>query len=500
MRSMQAKTNNVFSGADAVKDFLNPDSNPYIPLVELPESLNPFAKDGVRIFAKLMQMVPLMNVKSLPALNMLLEAEADGKLKNVKSLIENSSGNTVFSLAMIARLFGIERTRAIVSHEVTWGKLQLLRLFGTEIMVNEEPICPDPGDKTSGIYKAKRIGGRKGWFNPGQYENEANPRAHEKWTGAQIWEQTDGKITVFCAGLGTTGTVFGAGGYLKKKSPDLATVGVARLPNNPVPGVRTPNLLREIAFDWKSATDFTEEIGTKESFEKSVELCRAGLVAGPSSGFALAGLLNFLSKEKETGSFDRFRNTDGEVVAVFICPDSPLPYLSEYFEYLDESHFPKIENEKLLINKPDAPKKKVLRVNERPRNSSFEIEPEEAYEMIYPLSAQKTWRLLTEDKKVPVRAGVEIIDIRSRGEYLHFHLPGSKQMESYKIMEGLPKFARAWKKRKVALFCPMGVRTKIIAEALRKKGIEAYNIRGGLTEWSAKNLPRWRPDICKITP
>ncbi len=490
--------NNVFSGAHAVKDFLNPDKNPYIPLVELPASLNPFVRDGVRVFAKLMNMVPLMNVKSLPALNMLLEAEAGGKLKGVRTLIENSSGNTVFSLATIARLFGIERTKAIVSHEVTWGKLQLLQLFGTEITVNEEPICPDPGDKNSGIYKAKRIGARKGWFNPGQYENEANPRAHEKWTGSQIWEQTDGKITLFCAGLGTTGTMLGAGGYLKSKSQNVATVGVARLPNNPVPGVRTPNLLREIAFDWKSATDFTEEAGTKESFEKSLELCRSGIMAGPSSGFALAGLLSFLSKQNGSGSLNRFRNEDGEIVAVFICPDSPLPYLNEYFEYLDESHFPKIENENLLINKPDAKKRKAVRIEERPRAASFELEPEEAYEMIYSLPIQETWRRLKENKKVLTRSGIEIIDIRSRGEFLHFHLPGSNQMESYKIIENLQKLSRKWKNRKVALFCPMGVRTRIIAEALRKKGIKAYNVRGGLTEWSAKNLPRWRPDICKV--
>ena len=155
------KKNNVFSGENAVRDFLNPDNNPYVPLVELPERLNPFSRDKVRIFAKLMNMVPLMNVKSLPALNMLLEAKEKGRLDGVHSLIENSSGNTVFSLATIARLFGIEHTKAIVSHEVTWGKLQFLQLLGTEIMVNEEPICPDPSDKTSGIYKAKKIGRRK---------------------------------------------------------------------------------------------------------------------------------------------------------------------------------------------------------------------------------------------------------------------------------------------------------------------------------------------------
>ncbi len=130
---------NVWSGPHAVRDFLDPDLGMPTPLVELPDNLNPFYKDGVRIFAKLMHFLPLANVKSLPAYNMLREKELQGKLAGVRSLVENSSGNTVFSLAVIGKIFGIPHTKAIVSHEVSRGKLPLLRLFGTEILVNEEP-------------------------------------------------------------------------------------------------------------------------------------------------------------------------------------------------------------------------------------------------------------------------------------------------------------------------------------------------------------------------
>jgi cysteine synthase/rhodanese-related sulfurtransferase len=487
---------NVFSGPDAVKDFLNPDHNPPLPLVEIPEHLNPFAKDGVRIFAKLMNFLPLANVKSLPAYNMLLEKEKAGGLDGIRSLIENSSGNTVFSLAVIGRLFGISKTKAIVSHEVTWGKLQLLRFFGTEIMINEEPICPDPSDKESGIYKAKQIGEKKGWFNPGQYDNEANPRAHERWTGPQIWEQTDGKITVFCAGLGTTGTMVGTGKYLKEKSSRITMVGVARLPNNPVPGVRTPNLLREIAFDWRQATDHIEEVGTKESFEKSLELCRAGIVAGPSSGFAFQGLLQFLSQQKEQNALDALRNDNGEIVTVFICPDSPFPYIDEYFEYLDASHFPNIEHEELLINKPGERKTKIKDGEGVP--VTFDIDPLDAYEMAYALSPKEVWILLEKNGDVGLRKNVSIIDVRSFGEFVHFHLPGSERMDLYDITNNPSKLSKKWKERKVLLVCSMGIRTRAVAEFLRKKGVEAYSIRGGATEWSALNLPRWRPNICNV--
>ena len=121
-----------------------------------------------------MNFLPLANVKSLPAYNMLSEMPDNQKAK--KLIIENSSGNTVFSLAVIGRVFGIPQTKAVVSHEVSEGKLKLLRLFGAEIIVNEEPICPDPKDPTSGIYKAKVWAKENNWFNPGQYDNEANPR------------------------------------------------------------------------------------------------------------------------------------------------------------------------------------------------------------------------------------------------------------------------------------------------------------------------------------
>ena len=486
---------NVFKGSNAIKDFLNPSKNPPTPLVELPAHCNPYKKDGVRIYAKLMNMLPLANVKSLPALNMLLKAEKHGKLKKVHTLIENSSGNTVFSLATIARLFGIEKTRAIVSHEVSRGKLQLLRLFGTQILVNEEPICPDPSDQESGIYKAKRKGKCTGWFNPGQYDNEANPRAHTKWTAPQIWQQTNGQITILCAGVGTTGTILGVGSYLKKKSKNVTVVGVVRSPNNPVPGVRTANLLREVAFDWQVITDYTEEMGTKESFTESLKLCRAGLTVGPSSGFALAGLLNFLSKQKRMSDFDSLRNKNGEVVAVFVCPDGPLPYLNEYFEYLDESHFPVIENEQLLINKPERKKETKAQLHNL---TDLEIQPEKAYEALYPYSSNELWTLVNKNKRIAVSDNVELVDVRTAEEYQHAHLPCSKNIDHTKVLQDISILSKQWKQKNVIAICQSGRRSMVVAEALRQHGVQATSVQGGMIEWSRLNLPRWRPEVCKL--
>jgi len=486
---------NIFQGENAIKDFLNPDKNPMIPLVELPSYCNPFAKDNIRIFAKLMNMVPLANIKSLPALNMLREAEKTGKLKGVHTLIENSSGNTVFSLATLAQMFGIENIKAIVSHEVTWGKLQLLRLFGTQVLVNKEPICPDPSDKESGIYKARQKGKVKGWFNPGQYDNEANPRSHYQWTAPQIWKQIKGEITVFCAGVGTTGTLLGVGSYLKKRSRKITVVGVARSPNNPVPGVRTLNLLHEIAFDWKKVTDHIEEVGTKDSFEQSLKLCRAGLMVGPSSGFALAGLFNFLSKQKDSGSLNDLRNKNGEIVAVFICPDSPLPYLNEYFEYLDESAFPSIENEQLLINKPERKKKDGVRLQNL---IDIEISPEEAYQTIYAYSQKKIWNLVNNNKKISTKENIKLIDVRAPEEYQHAHLPCSENIDHNEVLQKIDMLSKKWKGMKVIAICRYGRQSMLVAESLRNNGAQAVSVQGGMIEWSLLNLPRWRPKICKV--
>jgi cysteine synthase A len=320
---------NVFTGPSAVRYFLHPQHSVPAPLVELPESLNPYHKDGMRIMAKLMYLTPLFNIKLLAASNLLSEAQLEGKLEGVHTIVENSSGNMVLAESVLARQMGIKRVVAIVPSDIASGKLDLLRLFGVEPLLNTET----PGGP-SGIAKAREMGAQEGFFNPAQYENDANPRAYEKWLAPQLWEETEGNMTVFCAGLGTTGTIVGSSRYFKEQSPSMQIVGVTCTEGQPVPGVRSVSRLKEIQFDWRDAMDHHIDIATKDSFKYSLALCREGIVAGPSSGFALAGLLQFIKAQKDAGTLDKARNKDGEVVAVFICPDSALLYLDNYSKYL----------------------------------------------------------------------------------------------------------------------------------------------------------------------
>ena len=323
LSQMQERTmNNVFSGPDALKDFLDPDQSPATPLVELPERLNPYASSRVRIFAKLLYLCPLLNLKFLPVLRML--QNAGDELKDVHTLIESSSGNTAFSIAILGRLFGVEKVEAIVPLDIAPGKLELLRLAGVDVRF-------DTG-KIGGVILARRLGRRPGYYNLDQYSNPANVEAHAAWTARQVWEQTDGALTLYATGLGTTGTAMGAIQFFRGISADVSVLGIYLADGSAIPGVRSLERLKEVSFDWKKEIHLCVAAETNESYRKSLELCRAGLLGGPSSGFAFAGLLRFL---KSQPSLESYRNSNGEIVAAFVCCDTPFPYLDKYSTILD---------------------------------------------------------------------------------------------------------------------------------------------------------------------
>ncbi len=320
---------NVFNGPDAIRTFLDPTNALPTPLVELPYPLNPFLeKDRIRIFLKAMYLTPLLNLKQGPAWNMLVEAEKKGKLKGVKKLIENSSGNMAFCLGILAQYFGVSKVEAIVPKDIAGAKGEILNIAGVET-IRSTAVPGEP----SGILKAKRLGRRKGVRNLGQYENPANPAAHAKWTAEQVWQQSHHKVTVFCGGLGTTGTVVGAKNCFAGKTEKVAVVGALCAKGHAVPGVRSEDRLAEIRFDWKKGI-YHVEVETKESYRKSLKLIRAGFMAGPSSGFAFAGLIRFLKEH-----YGEFRNAEGETFAVFVAGDTPFLYLDKYSTILDPQDF-----------------------------------------------------------------------------------------------------------------------------------------------------------------
>jgi rhodanese-related sulfurtransferase len=270
----------------------------------------------------------------------------------------------------------------------------------------------------------------------------------------------------------------------------IFNLGIIREPNNPVPGVRTGNLLQEIAFDWKGTVDKTVEIGTVESFEKSLELYRNGIMAGPSSGFALAGLLNFLSTLPDD-RLDQFRNEDGEVLAVFICPDSPFPYVEEYFEYLDANKFPKIENANLLRQGvPEIKKSKVSSAKE------ISMSPADAFNGIYGVPVDTAWKLVDSNRQIPLNDDIVVIDVRDLDDFNHVHLSQSIHVDYREPVTQGENLVKKWRGKTAYVICNRGNRSMTACAILAKFDLKTYSIIGGMIEWSSQNLPRWRPEAC----
>ena len=463
--------NNFFAGENGLRDYLEPTFEKMIPLVELPPSLNPFfEKYDIHISAKIMGSLPLMNVKSLPAWNMMKQIR-EGSPNGDISVVESSSGNTVSSMGLFADSFGISRVKAIVSNDVTPDKLAFLRLAGLDIEFVDGEICPDPRDPNSSINIAKKQGEKSGWVNPNQYSNIKNPLAHTEITGPQIEKQVGENLAFFSAGLGTTGTFTGTAGYLKRKFPQLITVAAVRKPNNPVPGVRTFNQLAEIDFRWQDLVSFENifRISEKKSFELSLKMIRKGLLVGPSSGFALAALFEKLESLEESGEIEKFRGKH----AVFICPDSPLLYVGQYFDVLGEEYF----GETLGLENLEKTAQVLSKEGFNFEIEDYEISPIELFE-----------KVKNSDENF------EIIDLRSSREFEDFHLENSYNIPIERLEDSLQKFNT---KTELFFVCPRGSISLRAVKIARDNGFEnSKSLRGGLIGWSDLGLPRVKNQIC----
>lgn len=310
-----------FRGPNGLADYLQPRGfNGEI--VELPAAFNPFTGANVRISAVVLYQNPILNGKFFPASSMLKEARRSGKLDGKSKVVDASSGNMALAETILAPRYGIKETVAIVPPNIARGKKRLLEVFGATVIVDGR-----------GIEKAKELGAQDGYRHLWQYGNYDNPAGYEKFLAPELWELTDGKMSLFAAGLGTTGTIQGVANHLRKIGAATKTLGIITAPGETISGVRTVARLEEVSFDWQKAVDFKIYVGKDDAMVLSLALSRAGLIAGPSSGFALAGLLRFIAERSGEGALDALRNADGEVDAVFVCFDTPFVYLDDYVPY-----------------------------------------------------------------------------------------------------------------------------------------------------------------------
>ncbi|RBR11659.1 uncharacterized protein FIESC28_08886 [Fusarium coffeatum] len=492
---------NVYKGQDSVKKYFDPESAPPLPLVEIPDSLNPYRQDGVRIYAKMMTMHPANNVKAMPALNLLNNCVVPGKTKTV---VEYSSGSTVLSMSLISRaIHGVDDVRAFLSNKTSATKLQLMQFFGIDITLFGGPSQPEPLDERGGIRAAQRLAQESDEtiINPNQYENDLNWNAHVMWTGPQIHAQLP-EINLICAGMGTSGTMTGLGTYFKESKPSVYRLGVCTAPGDRVPGPRSFALMAPVQFPWKKSVDHIEEVDSHNSFSMSLDLCRNGIVCGPSSGFNLAGLFQLIEKRKAEGCLSDLAGPDGTINCVFLCCDLPYQYISEYFDKLGESYFPSIKNEDLLKVDLYRYDEKWERVASDALDAFFDIDRGALLDMLLADPQSASVNTLDLHSILRSRQDTAIIDLRQPQDFDNFHLPGAINMpfvsdstpspfSDAKLLEGLWKnLEESFKtpgtelqsllhNRRILLTCYDGDSSRVATSVLRAKGHEADSIRGG---------------------
>ncbi|GAB3373740.1 cystathionine beta-synthase [Micromonospora halotolerans] len=277
------------------------------------------------VLAKVEYVNPGGSVKDRIALRMVEDAEKAGLLQPGGTIVEPTSGNTGVGLALVAQLKGYKCV-FVCPDKVSQDKQDVLRAYGAEVVVCPTAVAPE--DPRSYYNVSDRLAREiPGAWKPNQYSNPANPRSHYETTGPELWQQTEGRLTHFVAGVGTGGTISGIGRYLKEASEGRVRV-IGADPEGSVysGGTGRPYLVEGVGEDFwpetydRTVADEIVEVSDKQSFEMTRRLAREeGLLVGGSCGMAVVAALEVARK---AGPDD---------VVVVLLPDSGKGYLSKIF-------------------------------------------------------------------------------------------------------------------------------------------------------------------------
>jgi cysteine synthase A len=291
----------------------------HTPLLEL-QNIEKVYDLKARILAKIEYFNPGGSIKDRAAKEMLDDAERRGILTPSTVIIEPTSGNTGIGLAMLCAVRGY-RLIIVMPDSMSRERRMLMTAYGAELVLTDGKL----GMKGA-IKKAEELALQfESSFIPGQFDNPANAKAHRKTTGPEIWRDTDGKVDVLVAGVGTGGTITGTGGYLKERNPDLHVVAVEPF-DSPVlsGGTAGPHGLQGIGAGFVPSVLDTEiydeilKVTTEEAFDAARLLAKKeGILVGISSGAALHAAIELAKKEEHEGK-----------TIVVVLPDTGDRYLS----------------------------------------------------------------------------------------------------------------------------------------------------------------------------
>ncbi|WP_055500370.1 cystathionine beta-synthase [Streptomyces albus] len=287
------------------------------------------------VLAKVEYFNPGGSVKDRIALRMIEAAEQSGRLRPGGVIVEPTSGNTGVGLAIVAQQKGY-RCLFVCPDKVSTDKINVLRAYGAEVVVCPTAVDPEHPDSYYNV-SDRLVRETPGAWKPDQYSNPDNPRSHYETTGPELWEQTDGRITHFVAGIGTGGTISGTGRYLKEVSEGRVRI-IGADPEGSVysGGSGRPYLVEGVGEDFwpdaydRSVTDEIVAVSDKDSFQMTRRLAKEeGLLVGGSCGMAVVAALEVA------------RPLGPDDVVVVLLPDSGRGYLSKIFndEWMNDYGF-----------------------------------------------------------------------------------------------------------------------------------------------------------------
>jgi cysteine synthase/rhodanese-related sulfurtransferase len=420
---------------DSILDLLPSAENP-TPMVRI-QRVSPFRHTA--LYAKLEWYNPFGAVKDRVAANLLRDARERGI--RPEHLVEPTSGNTGMALAMLAHAWNLPFT-ATLSMAIPEEKRAVLRAFGAELVELSDDLCPMPGAPEGAMETANEMARQPGWHQLNQYKNPANPDAHFRTTGPEVWRQTDGRITHFVAGLGTCGTITGTGRFLKSRNPAVKVLGVHPQEGHDIPGVRSRRALKLTDFFLPQEYDGIVEIDDAKAYGTTKRLLQEeSLIAGPSSGMALAGAFEIVPDEPGA-------------VCVVMFPDSAFKYVSSFRRHLPE----------LFPSTAPAPPVTAAAAD---ASGGDEVAPAEAARMI--------------------QDGALLLDVRTPEEYGDGHLPEAVLLPLQSLQAGVTTGLPEDKAAPIVTLCATGRRSLTALPLLRARGYtNVRSSRGGMRAWRAE--------------